>query len=71
MIVCCIMRAAISDEFSCKFVDALPKEILQMLNKSFGTLEDLSSIGHRSFEREKIGMVQWYRARTFKFNRTN
>ena len=53
MTVHCIMRTAISDEFSCKFNDAQSKEILQILNKSFDTFEDLSSIGHRSSKREK------------------
>ena len=36
MTVRCIMRATVSDKFSCKFDDAQPKEILQMLNKFFG-----------------------------------
>ena len=43
MIVRCIMRATMSDEFSYKFIDAQPKEMLQMLNKSFDTLKHLSS----------------------------
>ena len=51
MTVRCIMRAAISDEFNCKFIDTQPKEMLQMLNKSFGSLKDLSSIWLKSFER--------------------
>ena len=45
-IVCYIIRTTMNDEFSCKFDDASVKEMLQMLNKSFDTLEDLSSTGH-------------------------
>ena len=52
-----------SNKFSCKFDDAPSNEMIQRLKKSFGILEDLSSTGHRSSEREKISMVQWYRAR--------
>ena len=47
-----------SDEFSCKFVDTQPKEMFQMLNKSFGILEDLSSTWHRSSQRERKCKVQ-------------
>ena len=36
----CVMRAAMNDELSCKFEDAPPKEMIQMLNESFGTPED-------------------------------
>ena len=57
MMVCCIMEAAMSDKFSCKFDDAQSKEMLQMLNKFFGTLEDLSSTLHRSSERGKTSIV--------------
>ena len=57
-----IMRAAMSDEFSYKFVDARSKEILQMLNKFFGILEDLSSIGDQSSKRGRKCKVQNYRA---------
>ena len=39
--VCCIMRAMINDEFSHKFEDAQSKEILQVLNESFSTLDDV------------------------------
>ena len=42
MTVCCIMRAAMSDEFSYKFDNTQPKKILQMLNEFFGILKDLS-----------------------------
>ena len=45
-IVYCIMRAAMCDKFSNKFDNTQLKMMLQMLNKSFGILEDLSSIGH-------------------------
>ena len=53
MIVRCIMRAAISDEFSYKFIDAQPNEMQQRLNKSFGTFEDLSSIGPHPLREER------------------
>ena len=66
-----IMRAAMSDEFSCKFNDAQSKEMLQILNKSFGTLKDLSSTGHQSFEGGKKSMVHRYHARASKSNQTN
>ena len=65
------MRVAISDEFSCEFDDAQSKEMLEILNKSFGILEDLSLIGHLSSERGKNGMVHRYHARASKPNRTN
>ena len=39
--VCCVMRAAMNDELSCKFEDAQPEEIIQILNESFGTPEDV------------------------------
>ena len=58
MTVRCVMEAAMSDKFSCKFDDAQSKEMLQMLNKFFGTLEDLSSIGHRSSKRGRKCKVQ-------------
>ena len=35
------MWVAMNDEFSHKFEDAQPKEIFQMLNESFGTLDDV------------------------------
>ena len=65
------MRPTMSDEFSYKFDDAQLKEMLQILNKSFGTLEDLSSTGHRPYERGKTSVVQWYHARVSKPNQTN
>ena len=71
MTVRCIMKAAMSDEFSCKFNNAQPKKILQILNKSFGTLEDLSSAGHQSSEKGKKSMVHRFHARASKSNRTN
>ena len=40
MIVRCMIRAAMNDELSHKFEDAQSEEIIQMLNESFGTLED-------------------------------
>ena len=54
----CTMRAAMNYEFNYKFDNAQSKEMLQMLNKFFGTLENLSSTEHRSSEREKTNMVQ-------------
>ena len=45
--VCYIMRAIVNDKFSYKFDVAQSNEMLQRLNKSFGTLEDLSSTWHR------------------------
>ena len=65
------MRATVSDEFNCKFDDTQPNKMIQRLNKSFSILKDLSSTRHRSSERGKTSMVQWYRARTSKPNRTN
>ena len=59
-----------SDEFSYKFDDAQLKNMLQMLNKSFGTLEDSSSTEHRSSEKEKKSTVQRYRAKVSKYNQT-
>ena len=47
-----------SAEFSYKFDDTQPKEMLQILNESFGTLEDLSSTWHRSFARERKCKMQ-------------
>ena len=41
MTVRCVMRAAMNDELSRKFEDAQPKEIIQMLNESFSTFEDV------------------------------
>ena len=41
MIVHCIMRAAMNDELSHKFEDAQPEEMIQMLNESFDTHEDV------------------------------
>ncbi len=35
------MLAAMSDEFSCRFEIAQPEEIVQVLNKSFGTPDDV------------------------------
>ena len=69
--VCCIMRDAMCDKFSCKFINAQSKEMLQMLNKSFGTLENLSSTEHRSSKRGMKSMVHRYRARASKPNRAN
>ena len=37
----CIMRATMNDKFSRKFKDAQPEEILQVLNKSFSTLDNI------------------------------
>ena len=37
----CIMRATMNNEFSYKFEDAQPEKILQRLNESFGTPEDV------------------------------
>ena len=71
MTVCCIMRTTMSDEFSCKFDDAQPKEMLHMLNEFFGTLEDLSSTRHWSSKRGKKRMVHSYHARASKPNQTN
>ena len=39
--VCCIMRVAINDELSCKFKDMQLKEMIYLLNESFGTLRML------------------------------
>ena len=36
-----MMRAAMNDELSCKFEDAQPKEMIQILNESFDTPEDV------------------------------
>ena len=37
----CIMWVAMNDEFSCKFEDAQLKEMLQVLNDFFDTLDDV------------------------------
>ena len=37
----CIMRAAINDEFSYKFEEAQPEDMLKILNESFGTPVDV------------------------------
>ena len=39
--VYCILRAVMNDEFSHKFEEAQPKEMLKMLNDSFGTPNDI------------------------------
>ena len=39
--VCCIMLAAMNDEFSHCFENALPHDMLQMLNESFSTFDDV------------------------------
>ena len=39
--VCCIMLAAISDEFSRRFETAQPKDMLQVLEDAFGTPDDV------------------------------
>ncbi|XP_073116187.1 uncharacterized protein [Elaeis guineensis] len=36
----CIMRAVINDKFSCKFKDAQPKQMIQILNEFFDTPEN-------------------------------
>ena len=40
-IVHCIMLAAMNNEFSHRFKNAQPQDMLQMLNESFGTLDDV------------------------------
>ena len=40
-IVYCIMLAAVNNEFSYQFENAQPHDMLQMLNKSFGTPDDI------------------------------
>ena len=37
----CIMLAAMSDEFSCRFKMAQPKDMLQVLEDAFGTPNDM------------------------------
>ena len=37
----CIIRAVMNDEFNHKFEDAQPEDMLQVLNKSFGTPDDI------------------------------
>ena len=37
----CIMLAAMSDKFSCRFETTQPNEMLQMLEDSFGTPDDV------------------------------
>ena len=37
----CMMRVAMNNKLSRKFEDAQPEEIIQMLNESFSTLEDV------------------------------
>ena len=39
--VCCIMRAAMSDKLSHKFEDVQPEDMIQMLNESFDTPKDI------------------------------
>ena len=39
--MCCIMLAAISDEFSHRFEMAQPKDMLQVLKDAFGTSDDV------------------------------
>ena len=41
IMVCCIMRATMNDEFSHKFEKAQPEKMLKVLNDSFGTLDDV------------------------------
>ena len=41
IIVCCIMWASMNDEFSQKFEEAQPEEILQVLKNFFGTSDDV------------------------------
>ena len=39
--VCCIMLAPMNDEFSHHFKNTLPQDMLQMLNESFSTSDDV------------------------------
>ena len=39
--VCCIILTAMNDEFSHRFENAQLQDMLQMLNKSFGTSDDV------------------------------
>ena len=41
MTIYCVMRAVMNDELSRKFKDAQSEEMIQMLNESFGTPEDV------------------------------
>ena len=41
MTIHCVMRAAMNNELSYKFEDAQLDEIIQMLNESFSTSEDV------------------------------
>ena len=41
MTVRCMMREAMNDELSRKFEDAQPEEMIQILNESFSTPEDM------------------------------
>ena len=50
-IVRCVMRVAMNDELSHKFEDVQPKKIIQILNESFDTPEDVKryKISHAVF----------------------
>ena len=39
--ICCIMLAVMNDEFSHRFENAMPEDMLQILNESFGTFDDV------------------------------
>ena len=41
IIVHCTIRIAMNNELSYKFEDAQPEDMIQMLNESFGTPEDV------------------------------
>ena len=41
IMVHCIMRAVMNDEFNCKFKEALLEDMLKVLNESFGTPDDV------------------------------
>ena len=43
----CVMRVAMNDELRCKFEDAQPKQIIQILNESFITPKDVER--HKTF----------------------